>query len=88
MSDLTRITAAGKHLLTLINDVLDFSKVEAGKTELVREDVRHLADPGGRRGAVSLLAQKNGNQLVMECAPGLSAVEVDAVKLRQSLSIC
>jgi signal transduction histidine kinase/CheY-like chemotaxis protein len=84
-ADLARITAAGKHLLTLINDVLDLSKVEAAKTELEWED----ASPGqileDAAGAMAPLANMNGNRLSVHCAPGLPAMRVDVVKFRQSL---
>ena len=84
-ADLARITAAGKHLLALINDVLDLSKVEAAKTELEWED----ASPGqmleDAAGAMAPLANKNGNRLSVHCAPGLPAMRVDVVKFRQSL---
>jgi signal transduction histidine kinase/CheY-like chemotaxis protein len=85
VADLARITDAGKRLLTLINDVLDLSKVEAGKTEMEWEDAwadQLLEDAAG---AMTLLANKNGNQLTTRCAPDLPAMRVDVAKFRQSL---
>jgi signal transduction histidine kinase/CheY-like chemotaxis protein len=83
--DLARITAAGKHLLSLINDVLDLSKVEAGKTELVWEYASPAQILEDAAGAMALLARTNGNQLIVHCAPSLPAMHVDVVKFRQSL---
>ena len=85
IADLERITSAGRHLLSLINDVLDLSKVEAGKAELLWEEVSTARILGDARDAIAPLAQKNGNRLVMDCAPDIASVEVDAVKFRQSL---
>jgi signal transduction histidine kinase/CheY-like chemotaxis protein len=84
-ADLTRITAAGRHLLTLINEILDLSKVEAGKIELIWEDVSAAQILEDAAGAMAPLAHKNGNKLTVHCAPGLPAMHVDVVKFRQSL---
>jgi signal transduction histidine kinase/DNA-binding response OmpR family regulator len=85
IADLLRITAAGKHLLTLINEVLDLSKVEAGKTELVWEEASPSQILEDAAAAMAPLASKNGNKLTTHCAPGLPAMRVDVVKFRQSL---
>jgi signal transduction histidine kinase/CheY-like chemotaxis protein len=85
MQDLARITSAGKHLLTLINDVLDLSKVEAGKIELVWEEAQASQILEDAVGALAPLADKNGNKLVVNCHPDLPGMYVDVVKFRQSL---
>jgi len=83
--DLKRIQKAGTHLLALINDVLDLSKIEAGKTTLNIEpiDIRELADEV--LSTVAPLAQKQQNTLEQEIfgEPGL--LQADATKLRQAL---
>jgi len=85
ISDLERITTAGKHLKTLIDEVLDLSKVEAGKAELVWEDVLATQILDDAAGVMETLAKKNGNKLTMRCAPNLPPMHVDIVKFRQSL---
>jgi signal transduction histidine kinase/CheY-like chemotaxis protein len=83
--DLARIVTAGKHLLTLINQVLDLSKVEAGKTELVWEDAPVAQILEDAIGALAPLADKNGNKLVVHRAADLPCMHVDILKFRQSL---
>jgi signal transduction histidine kinase len=85
IADLARIAAAGQHLLTLINEVLDLSKVEAGKTELEWEDASVAQILEDVAGAVAPLASKNGNKLTVHCAPNLPPMRVDVMKFRQSL---
>ena len=84
-ADLGRITSAGRHLLSLINSVLDLSKVEAGKTELSWEDVPVAQVLEEAVGAMAPLARKNHNQLIVNCEPGLPPMHVDLIKFRQSL---
>ena len=84
-ADLARITRAGKHLLGLINEVLDLSKIEAGKIELFWEDVAPAALLEDTAGAMGALARQNGNKLTLNCPSGLRPIRVDTMKFRQSL---
>lgn len=83
--DLDRIRGAGKHLLSLINDVLDLSKIEAGKMELFVEEVDLAATLDDVVGTVRPLVEKNDSRLVIEVEPEIGLVRTDTTKLRQSL---
>jgi adenylate cyclase len=80
---LERISRAGKHLLQLINEVLDLSKIEAGKLEINYETIDVGALVHDLVGEVEPLAAKNANRLVVECPPDIGTVRSDPTRLRQ-----
>jgi len=85
LPDLKKIENAGKHLLGLINDILDLSKIEAGRMDLYVEAVDVPALVEDVRLMVEPLAGKNGNRLVFECPPDAGAIRSDVTKLKQCL---
>jgi signal transduction histidine kinase/CheY-like chemotaxis protein len=77
------ILSSGRHLLQLINDILDLSKVEAGRMELLREELDVGAAVSDVAAIVRGLATKKGIQLEVSVAPGLPHVQADPPKLKQ-----
>src|SRR4029453_1906744 len=82
--DLQKIQSAGKHLLALINDILDLSKIEAGKTELYLEEFGVAEMVGDVATTIRPLVEKNGNLLLVE-AKALGRMRADLTKVRQML---
>ena len=82
--DLQKIHGAGKHLLGLINEVLDLSKIEAGKMELHLEDIAVGPVLDDVMTTVQPLADKKGNRLSVE-AGDLGSMHTDVTKVRQML---
>ncbi len=85
VSDLKHISDAGKHLLTLINDILDLSKIEAGKMklELSKVEVCTLIDEV--MSTVQPLAKRNGNRLSVNCQAEVTTLRSDPLRLKQVL---
>jgi PAS domain S-box-containing protein len=83
--DLEKIHTAGKTLLSLINDVLDLSKIEAGKMDLYLETFDVAAMIGEVTITVEPLMRKGDNTLVVQCAPDIGAMHADLTKVRQAL---
>jgi signal transduction histidine kinase/DNA-binding response OmpR family regulator len=82
--DLHKILGAARHLLALINDILDISKIEAGKMEVFREDIDVDKMVKDVVSTINPLAARNSNQLEVS-ASGLGHVYSDVTKIRQSL---
>ena len=83
--DLQKIQNAGKHLLALINDILDLSKIEAGKMELYLEEFDVAAIVGDVAATVQTLVAKKNNTLIVRCPPDGAKMRADLTKVRQSL---
>jgi len=85
VTDMKKIETNARHLLGLINDVLDISKIEADRVEIYAEDFEVAAVVQEVAVTVEGLVAKKGNTLALELEPGLGSAHTDVTKLRQCL---
>jgi len=83
--DLKKIHSAGSHLLSLINDVLDLAKIEAGKTTIFLETFDVAKMVGEVVSTIDTLVKKNGNRLKVEVDAAIGEMRADITKVRQAL---
>jgi signal transduction histidine kinase len=85
LEPLNRVLKAGRHLLTLINEILDLSKIEAGKLELAPDSVNLAPLIDEVIGTARHLAEQNQNRLAVDSQDNLGTLTVDPMRLRQIL---
>src|SRR5204863_5709558 len=85
LPDLQKINAAGQHLLGLIDDILDLSRIEAGRMDLHLETFEIGQLVHEVQAIVQPLVEKNGNRLIVECPDDLGEMRADQTKVRQAL---
>jgi signal transduction histidine kinase len=83
LEPLRRVNAAGTHLLSLINEILDLSKIEAGKLDLNLEPVNLSRLIDEVIGTAGQLAEKNKNRLIVEAQDNVGALTADRAPLRR-----
>src|SRR5207237_4939091 len=85
ITDLKKIQAAAKHQLSLINDILDLSKIEAGKMDVYLEMIDIPRMINDVVSTILPLVEKNGNRLQISGIDGLGTMRTDMTKVRQVL---
>jgi signal transduction histidine kinase len=85
LEPLRRVHGAGTHLLALINDILDLSKIEAGRMELNLETFQLLPVIEDVAKTIEPMAAKNSNRLVLDCQADFGGIHADQIRFRQAL---
>ncbi|MGE5157298.1 MAG: response regulator, partial [Gemmatimonas sp.] len=85
LEPLERVLRAARHLLALINDILDLSKIEAGRMELHLESFALAPVIADVAKTIEPMVAKNANRIVLDCAPDLGTIHADQTRFRQTL---